>query len=134
MAESATVPSESESRPTMETGRLLIRPTSMDDAADFRRYIYSWDICDSTPFPYPYVDGAAETYLSKHPSDYRDKIKAVFSVELKSDPGHVIGMTVIKWDDEHKDIGEVHGVRSGETFLGSRFSHGSHQQDAEVGI
>lgn len=54
-------------QPILETQRLILRPFSLDDAADVKRLAGERVIAENTySVPHPYESGVAEKWISKH--------------------------------------------------------------------
>ena len=53
--------------PTLKTGRLVLRPFLLSDAATVQRLAGDWAVADTTlSIPHPYVDGMAEQWIATH--------------------------------------------------------------------
>lgn len=51
--------------PTLETGRLLLRPFRADDASAVQRHLSEWEVAQTTAaVPYPYPPGAAAEWIA----------------------------------------------------------------------
>lgn len=73
-------------RPTLETERLVLRPFVSSDATEVQRLAGSRSIADTTlNIPYPYDDGMAEGWISKHQANFDDGKDVTFAIMLKKD-------------------------------------------------
>ncbi len=58
-------------RPTLQTGRLILRPFTLDDAPEVQRLAGDKAVADTTlNVPYPYEDGVAEEWIGKHQEQF----------------------------------------------------------------
>jgi [ribosomal protein S5]-alanine N-acetyltransferase len=77
--------------PTIETVRLILRPFTMADAADVQRLAGDHAIADTTlNIPYPYEDGMAEQWISKHADTFDKGRGLILAITTKRD-GCLIG-------------------------------------------
>jgi RimJ/RimL family protein N-acetyltransferase len=78
-------------QPSLHTLRLILRPFSLSDAAEVQRHAGAWEIADTTlHIPHPYPDGAAEAWISSHPSRFKDGESAIFAI-VESEQGILVG-------------------------------------------
>jgi [ribosomal protein S5]-alanine N-acetyltransferase len=51
--------------PTLQTGRLILRPLALSDAPAIQRHFNNWNIIQNLPFvvPWPYPDDGAEPFI-----------------------------------------------------------------------
>ena len=81
--------------PTLETERLILRPYSIQDAADVQRLAGDRAIADGTGIiPHPYPDGLAEEWISKHQDAFAKEEGVTFAVTRKSDDSLVGTMSL----------------------------------------
>ena len=80
-----------ETRPPLDTDRLLLRPFTAADAPAVQRLAGDRAVADTTlNIPHPYEDGIAEDWIGKHEGIFREGKGAHFAVTLKSD-GTLVG-------------------------------------------
>ena len=73
-------------RPSLETGRLLLRPFRLSDADDVQHLAGDRLIADTTlNIPHPYEDGVAEEWISKHQEIFDQGKGVAFAIETKRD-------------------------------------------------
>ena len=78
-------------RPTIETGRLVLRPYTLADASDVQLLAGEKDIASTTlRIPHPYEDGMAEQWIGTHQKLYEAGEAVSFAITLRSD-GSLIG-------------------------------------------
>lgn len=76
---------------TITTERLILRPFTVDDAADVQRLAGEKEIADTTlNIPHPYEDGIAEAWIATHEPDFKAGRLANFAI-TKKDTGELIG-------------------------------------------
>ena len=74
------------SRPTLDTSRLRLRPFELSDAAEVQRLAGARAIADTTlAIPHPYEDGVAETWISTHQENFDGGKGVNFAITRKSD-------------------------------------------------
>ena len=77
--------------PILETERLVLRPFGLHDAVEVQRLAGDRAIADTTlNIPYPYKDGVAEEWISKHQDTFAKEQGVTFAVTRKSD-GSLVG-------------------------------------------
>ena len=77
--------------PTIETSRLILRPFNLSDAKDVQLLAGDIAIADTTlNLPYPYENGMAENWISKHQNIFENKKGVIFAITDKKD-GKLIG-------------------------------------------
>jgi ribosomal-protein-alanine N-acetyltransferase len=70
--------------PTIETERLILRPFSLRDAPEVRRLAGDRAISDTTiNIPYPYEDGMAEEWISRHQEEFTRGEGVTFAIVKK---------------------------------------------------
>jgi ribosomal-protein-alanine N-acetyltransferase len=81
--------------PTLETPRLLLRPSELADAEQVQILFPHWEIvkhlADSVPWPYP-ADGAYRYYHDAALPAVESGEAWHWSLRLKTDPIHIIGL------------------------------------------
>ncbi|WP_413288282.1 GNAT family N-acetyltransferase [Bdellovibrio sp. HCB337] len=103
--ETQTVP-QSDTRPTFETARLILRPFRLEDAKTVQRLAGDKVISDLTgTIPYPYPDGLAESWIQKHPEHFATGVGLTMAVTLK-ETGELIGCVGIMIAKTHQK-GEI---------------------------
>jgi RimJ/RimL family protein N-acetyltransferase len=93
--------------PTIETERLLLRPYTLDDAADVQRLAGERAIADTTfRIPHPYPDGEAERFISTHAADYERDVAVNLAITLRSagDLAGGIGL-LLAMEHMHAELG-----------------------------
>jgi RimJ/RimL family protein N-acetyltransferase len=99
-------------QPILHTGRLVLRPFTLADAADVQRLAGAREIADTTlHIPYPYTDGMAEAWISTHEPSFNNGASVTFAIVLQD--GNVlcgaIGIS-IDYDNAHAELGYWLGV------------------------
>jgi [ribosomal protein S5]-alanine N-acetyltransferase len=70
--------------PTIETERLILRPFSLRDAPEVKRLAGDRAISDTTiNIPYPYEDGMAEEWISRHQEEFTRGEGVTFAIVKK---------------------------------------------------
>ncbi len=96
-----------DTRPTIETRRLVLRPFQTSDAATLQTLINDKEIAANTrSIEYPYPDGAGLKWIEQHPKMWLDGKSAIFAVCLKPDDQltGAIGLE-IEPENEHAELG-----------------------------
>lgn len=86
----------------LETQRLLLRRTEMDDAPTFVSELNNYNIVRNTarvPFPYHHDDALEFLQFA----DGMNERSCVAAVELKSHPGKLVGVVSYEWSGEKQD-------------------------------
>ena len=87
--------------PTIATERLLLRPFTLDDAADVQRLAGDQAVADTTlSIPHPYPDGAAEQWISSHAERFESHEIMTLAVTLR-DGGELAGCISLRLNDAH---------------------------------
>lgn len=87
--------------PTITTERLLLRPFTLDDAADVQRLAGDRAVADTTlSIPHPYPDGAAGQWISSHGERFQQREILVLAVTLR-DRGELAGCISLRLHDAH---------------------------------
>lgn len=77
--------------PTLETERLILRPFSLEDAAEVQRLAGDRAVADTTlNIPHPYEDGMAQEWIAKHQPEAAEGKCVTFAITSKAD-GCLIG-------------------------------------------
>lgn len=85
-------------RPTLETDRLLLRPSRLEDAERVSELLSDRSIPDTAMhIPHPCPISVVEAWISKHAKKYSDGVSLDFYVQLKSLDG-VIGAVHLDFD------------------------------------
>ena len=95
-------------RPTLRTGRLVLRPFTLADAPDVQRLAGAYEVALNTlAIPHPYPDGLAEQWIARHQADWdEDKL-----VHVAIDDGQLAGaMVLVLQSDRLAEIGYWIGV------------------------
>lgn len=99
--ETQTVPPQ-DTRPTLETARLILRPFHLEDAKTVQRLAGDKVISDLTgTIPHPYPDGLAEEWIQKHPVNFANGDGMVMAVTLK-ESGELVGCVGIMIAKRHQ--------------------------------
>ena len=104
--------SETVTQPTLTTPRLLLRPFSLNDAADVQRLAGDREVASTTLLvPHPYEDGLAEKWIASHAELYERSEQANFAL-VRRDSGEFIGAIglVLHLADERAELGYWIGV------------------------
>lgn len=109
-----------DTRPAIETSRLVLRPLLHEDAVQIQKLVNHRDVaatCYSLNYPYP--DGLAETWIAAHAELWNSGKSVVFGIDRKPDstnegdrpPGliGVIGLEITP-ADERAELGYWLGV------------------------
>lgn len=83
--------SEAQTIPVIETSRLRLRAFSLSDASEVQRMAGSFKVAQMTAtIPHPYPDGAAESWIGNHASQFLQKEGVTWALEDRSS-GKLIG-------------------------------------------
>lgn len=94
-------------QPELETGRLLLRPFVLSDAADIQRLAGDKAVADTTlRIPHPYKDGMAEEWIGTHRKLFNEGKAVYFAINLK-ESGRLIGGVGLELNPvhEHAELG-----------------------------
>ena len=70
--------------PSLQTGRLILRPFSLNDAQDVKRLAGDPAVADTTlNIPYPYEDDMAETWIETHQAVFDEGKGVTFAIALR---------------------------------------------------
>jgi [ribosomal protein S5]-alanine N-acetyltransferase len=109
-----------DSRPTIRTDRLILRPLQISDGWDIRRMAGNSRVAENTLYmPFPYPEGVAEEWISTHANEFFEKKQMVLGICLKSTKELIgcIGLTM-KFDLENAEL----GYWIGETYWNQGFA------------
>lgn len=88
-------------RPTLETGRLILRPFALTDAPAVKRLAGDREMASTTlNIPHPYEDGMAEKWISAHQQQFEKGELVNFAVTLRPD-GSLIGAMGLRITPAH---------------------------------
>lgn len=94
--------SNADSRPTLHTARLLLRPFTRDDAPRVQLYAGAREIAEMTGhIPFPYPDGAAEEWIAAHAGEWRRGVAVTFAIVLR-EPRQLLGAIGLTMHPEHR--------------------------------
>ncbi len=96
-----------DSRPTIKTQRLLLRPLQLSDGFDVQRMAGKSKVAENTLYmPFPYPDGIAEEWIATHVKDFQEKKQLVLGICRRSDKKLIgcIGLT-LKMEIENAELG-----------------------------
>lgn len=96
-----------DSRPTIRTSRLILRPLHLSDGFDVRRMAGNPKVAENTLYmPFPYPEGIAEEWISTHAQEFTDKKQLVLGICIASDKKLIgcIGLT-LKKEIENAELG-----------------------------
>lgn len=84
-----------EGMPTLETGRLVLRPFVLGDATEVRRLAGDFEIARMTlAVPHPYEEGMAEAWIGTHAPDFAAGRNATWAVTRREDSPLVGAITL----------------------------------------
>lgn len=107
-------------QPTIETERLMLRPFTLADAADVQRLANDPAIADTTlHIPYPYPDGAAESWINTHRERWENGLGIVCAVTLRASGELVGAISVLGISRDHLR-GEM-GYWIGQRYWGNGY-------------
>ncbi|MNJ91289.1 putative ribosomal N-acetyltransferase YdaF [compost metagenome] len=105
--------------PVLECDRLILRPFSLLDAKEVQRMAGNPKVVAMTAnIPYPYLDGMAEEWISKHVDSFNKGLAVNLAMETKKDKA-LVGCISLMISPQHKR-GEI-GYWVGEEFWGHGF-------------
>ena len=89
--------------PTLETGRLLLRPFTLADADHVKRLAGEFAIADTTQnIPHPYEDGMAEQWIARHRDEFNSGKGVTFAIAGQSDDQLLGAMSLMSIENEHQ--------------------------------
>lgn len=107
-------------QPTLETGRLYLRPFTLADACEVQKMAGEREVAAMTyRLPHPYPDGMAEEWIRGQEALYRSGREVVFAVTLKPS-GQLLGSIGLTCKFEHERA-EV-GYWLGKPFWGQGYA------------
>jgi RimJ/RimL family protein N-acetyltransferase len=95
-----------ETRPTLDTDRLILRPFALSDAARVQALAGDVDVASTTlHVPHPYEDGMAELWIENHPEKLT-RGEIIFAVTLRTDFALIgaVGLAT-NMDHENAELG-----------------------------
>ncbi len=99
-------------QPILKTPRLVLRPFTLDDAPVVQQLASTREIAMTTlHIPHPYPEGAAEAWISSHPSSFELGTSATFAITLH-EQGTLCGAIGLQFDaaNNHAELGYWIGV------------------------
>jgi RimJ/RimL family protein N-acetyltransferase len=96
-----------DSRPTIKTDRLLLKPLELGNGWDVRRMAGNSRVAENTLYmPFPYPEGVAEEWISTHANEFFEKRQLILGIFIKKDKTLVgcIGLT-LKMDIGNAELG-----------------------------
>lgn len=91
-----------DSRPTLHTARLLLRPFTRADAPRVQLYAGAREIAEMTGhIPHPYPDDAAEEWIGGHAAEWRRGDAATFAIILR-ETDELIGAIGLTMHPQHR--------------------------------
>lgn len=107
-----------DSRPRLETKRLVLRPFELGDCTDVQRICSDREIAANTrTVEHPYPEGAAEVWIKQHPQFWQSGKSAIFAICLES--GELVGAIGLEIhpEDHNAELGYwVEGVHRGNGY------------------
>ncbi len=89
-------------RPTIETERLILRPFQLSDGKEVQRLSGAKEIVSTTlNIPYPYEDGKAEEWISKHQEKFDTGKEVQFAITMKSDGKLISAISLMGISERH---------------------------------
>jgi len=96
-----------DSRPTIRTERLILRPLLISDGFEIRRMAGNSKVAVNTlNMPFPYPEGVAEEWISTHATEFFEKRQLILGICLRKDKALIgcIGLT-LKPEFENAELG-----------------------------
>jgi RimJ/RimL family protein N-acetyltransferase len=90
MTVEATLTEEAVTLPTLETGRLLLRPWTLADAPTMQKLAGEKCVARYTNVPHPYGDGEAEKFISARAEQFAEGKALVLAITLR-ESGEILG-------------------------------------------
>lgn len=93
-------------QPSLTTERLILRPMVIEDGPTIYRLVNDKDIAyDCVNIPYPYPEGAAESWISTHAFRFMQQQAVIYAITKKE--GDIVGACGLefKFEDQRYDIG-----------------------------
>ena len=107
-------------RPSLETDRLILRPSRAEDAGVISELLNDRSIPDTAMYiPYPCPISVVQDWISKHQKKYEDGVSSDFYIELKSS-GNVVGAVHLDFDKEN-DSAEL-GYWIGKPYWNQKYA------------
>ena len=90
-------------QPILTTERLLLRPFKLADAPEVQRLAGDRAIADTTvAIPYPYPDGVAEDWISKHANWFAEGKQVTFAITRKLDDALIGAINLMEVSKAHQ--------------------------------
>ena len=88
-------------QPTIKTSRLILRPFSLEDAANVQRLAGAIEIARVTlNVPHPYEDGMAQAWIAGHAGEFENGRHACFAV-ASQESGQLMGCVGLGVQPQH---------------------------------
>jgi RimJ/RimL family protein N-acetyltransferase len=82
--------------PNLKTGRLILRPFTLEDSATVQKLAGDKEISSTTlNIPYPYEDGVAQIWISNHEEKFEKKEELVLAITNKTNK-NIMGAVGLK--------------------------------------
>ncbi len=105
--------------PQLKTDRLLLRAFELSDAKEVQRMAGNKKVSDTTAtIPYPYPDGAAEEWISKHAEWFEKNLSVCWAIILKENQ-RLVGCMDLILSEAHQRAEIAYWV--GEEFWGKGY-------------
>ena len=92
-------------QPIIETGRLVLRPYSRDDASELQRLIDNKDIALPTiNIPHPYEDGMAEQWIQKSKEEFEKEEGVHFAIAHHEQHFFIGGIDLFNIDKQNEVV------------------------------
>ena len=89
-------------QPVLATDRLLLRPFTRADAPEVQRFAGDYEVASrALALPYPYPDGAAETWIVSLAPGFEQGDQVVYAVTRRGEPGLVGAVGLVEIDHSH---------------------------------
>ncbi len=121
-------------QPTIETARLLLRPFSMNDAPDIKKFAGNREIASTTTnIPHPYEDGMAEEWIGTHWENFEAGKEVNYAIVFRENKSLIGAMGLMNISREHEKAelgywigkpcwGQGYCTEAGHAVLGYAFN------------